>query len=664
MMFKVQLFRGPKPNLAELTNNNQQIENGLGFAPSAASFVTGLDGRDYVYIFPTLFYRDPQLPGIEFIRSQNGSFVMSRLLPDVSMGAARDFSLIDDGMGYLRLVIVDHGSEYANTDYTNWPFGHVWVGIPEANGFKFEKISDVAAFNHAVSLGDLNLDGRLDIVTSHMGVKAGGVSTGLHAYIQQSSGNFVQEKNFAQSIVGSWGSGAVTVANINQSIDSEVIQANYSTLEGANDWGALRVLGRNSSGTYDTVLTIPREGLFTTMGATRVVPFDYDLDGDLDLVISLEGKYSNLQGTFSGNGLEIFENKGFGNFVRSTSKLFDRNSWAFSELQFREFEILDFDGDGFQDIILNGWGGKLTQFGRDWDLSSQLFLNIEGKKFSQLSLSDAQGLHLSDLAYSTSFIRAVKNFSSGPELFIMQNDGTPITAKIEPLYRNLDESLIAKGIGTIIHGYGGNDFFKIQGSKLSINGGEGLDTAIYDGKALNYSIRSMSSESFEIKFQEPTNNFTHPSDILVNVERFQFEDKKIALDLLPTQAAGQAALLVGAVLPGRLAFDSSKLELVGAVISLFDQGFTLEQLAGAVLRLPIWDVLTQKANPTTADIATYLIQNINPNADRATIQSGITQMQSETAQTQGAFLASLAASEQAQVHVDLIGLAQTGLLFT
>jgi hypothetical protein len=538
LSFKVDLWRGSKPVFTGLTFDSRLITDGLGLVPSAASFVIGADGRDYVYFFPSLFYRDPQLPGLEFVRSKSGSFEFTRFLSDISMGAARDFALIKDAFGGPRFVIVDHGSEYANTNYSSWPFGHVWVATDSGSGFQFQKISDVAAFNHAVSVGDLNADGRMDIVTSHMGVKEGGVSTDLHAYLQQTDGRFLQDKNFAQSIKGSWGSGAVVVANVNQNTDIEVIQVNYLPQSGGQDWGGIRILGRSNSGAYEPILTMSREGLFTTMGATQVNPFDFDLDGDLDLAVSLEGRYGDLSGTYTGNGLEIFQNNGKGVFTRLTADLMIRNSWSFAELQFREFEVVDFDGDGFQDIVLNGWGGKTTQSGKNWDLSSQFFKNVDGKKFLQLSLSDASGLSLSDLAYSTSFVRTVNSYSSGVELFMMQKDGAPITARIQPLYRNQDETLIAKGINTAINGYGGNDLFAMQGSNLKIDGGAGIDTAIYSGTASQYQITTGTQAAVVDK-----TTGRDGTDSLTNVERLKFSDTNVALDVGPTQNAGSVYML-------------------------------------------------------------------------------------------------------------------------
>jgi hypothetical protein len=162
---------------------------------------------------------------------------------------------------------------------------------------------------------------------------------------------------------------------------------------------------------------------------------------------------------------------------------------------------------------------------------------------------------------------------------------------------------------------------------------------------------------------------THKSNVAIdvsttNVQRFKFADKNIALDVAPTQSAGKTALLLGAVLPGKLAFDASKQALLGSVIGLFDQGFTLGQLSGAILRLPIWDVLTGKAAPTKADIAGYLVNNVYGGTQTAAITNvAIAAMSAETPATQGNYLASLAASTANQTHVDLVGIQATGLVY-
>ena len=115
---------------------------------------------------------------------------------------------------------------------------------------------------------------------------------------------------------------------------------------------------------------------------------------------------------------------------------------------------------------------------------------------------------------------------------------------------------------------------------------------------------------------------------------------------------------------GKLAFDVSKQTLLGGVIGLFDQGFTLAQPSGAILRLPIWDVLTGKAAPTNADIAGYLVNNVYGGTQTAAItNAAIATMNLETPATQGSYLASLAAGDANQAHVNLVGVQATGLTY-
>jgi hypothetical protein len=158
----------------------------------------------------------------------------------------------------------------------------------------------------------------------------------------------------------------------------------------------------------------------------------------------------------------------------------------------------------------------------------------------------------------------------------------------------------------------------------------------------------------------PTNNAAG-TNTLNNIDRLEFTDVKLALDTAPTESAGQTALLIGAVLPGTLALDASKQALLGTVINLFDQGYSLKDLSGAILRLPIWNILTGKEAPTKADVATYLINNVYGTPDAATLQAGIAAMSNEA--SQGEFLASLAQSASGQSHIGLTGIQTTGLVY-
>jgi hypothetical protein len=122
-------------------------------------------------------------------------------------------------------------------------------------------------------------------------------------------------------------------------------------------------------------------------------------------------------------------------------------------------------------------------------------------------------------------------------------------------------------------------------------------------------------------------------------------------------------LLLGAALPGQLVFDPSKHELLGAVIELFDAGYSLRELSGALLRLPVWDILTGQAVPTNVDIASYLLTNVNGHPpDQATLDAAVNALNTEA--FQGDWYAALASSGANQLHLGLVGLLDTGLEFS
>ena len=210
------------------------------------------------------------------------------------------------------------------------------------------------------------------------------------------------------------------------------------------------------------------------------------------------------------------------------------------------------------------------------------------------------------------------------------------------------------------NGSTGNDSLTGSAGNDNIDGGAGTDTVVYSGSRSSYALTKTSAG-----FTVIDRIGTAGTDTLLNVERLKFSDGAIALDVGATQSAGQTVLLLGAVL-GTLIFDASKQALLGAAIDLFDQGYNLQTLSGAVMRLPIWDVLTQKSAPTNTDIATHLLTILNRvRPDAATLTEAVVALDTETDfATQGNFLWHLAESTANQTQIGLVGLASTGLAFT
>lgn len=214
--------------------------------------------------------------------------------------------------------------------------------------------------------------------------------------------------------------------------------------------------------------------------------------------------------------------------------------------------------------------------------------------------------------------------------------------------------------GKAISGTTGNDLIVGTSGNDTIDGGSGIDTMTYNGTMTNYKVTQTAGSVTVTSNVDGVDN-------LVNVERLKFTDGKVALDLAINQPAGLSTVLLGAVLPGKLALESSKQALLGSVIGLIDSGYSVPVLAGALLRLDIWSILTGQSIPAASRtlvedtaIVNYLLTNVYGTApDTTTLKANADAMHSEA--SQGDWLAQLALSSAGQSHIGLVGLAATGL---
>lgn len=210
-----------------------------------------------------------------------------------------------------------------------------------------------------------------------------------------------------------------------------------------------------------------------------------------------------------------------------------------------------------------------------------------------------------------------------------------------------------------VAGTGGKDTLVGTAGNDVIDGFAGTDTVLYAGVRSNYSLSKTGS-----RYSLADTSGGDGTDTLQNIERLKFADLGIALDVAATQSAGKAQLLLGAVL-GKDLLGTKKL-LVGTGIDLFDQGFTMQQLSGAIMRLDILGTLANGGNATAnnTQIANYLLTTVLKVAPGAALlAAGVAALNSETGEMQGNFLARLAETSENQIQVGLVGLAATGLEF-
>ena len=114
-----------------------------------------------------------------------------------------------------------------------------------------------------------------------------------------------------------------------------------------------------------------------------------------------------------------------------------------------------------------------------------------------------------------------------------------------------------------------NDTLKVQPGTDFFDGGLGLDTVVYNGPMERYSI-TKSGNRYVVS--EPTGS--DDTDYLANIERLQFSNSKVALDM--TGNAGDAARLIGALLGPSYVKDKA---LAGVVIGLLDQNYSTQTIA-------------------------------------------------------------------------------------
>jgi len=281
-----------------------------------------------------------------------------------------------------------------------------------------------------------------------------------------------------------------------------------------------------------------------------------------------------------------------------------------------------------------------------WDAGGNDTISVAG--FSLGCTIDLRDGHFSKISIESNPLPS--GFAAGPALTYDGTDNLAIAfgCIIEnAIGGSGNDTLIGNASANRLIGGGGND---------TLVGGAGTDSAVFTGPRASYLV-SRSAEGVVVSDSPGRDGI----DSLSEIERLVFSDQAVALDLALTESAGEAALLIGAVL-GKAALSLKK-QLVGEVIGLFDQGFTLKELAGAVMRLDIWGALANggHASASNTQIASYLLSTVNGAAgDPATLEQAVAALNNGA---QGAFLVQLAESVANQQQINLTGLTQTGLDF-
>lgn len=200
--------------------------------------------------------------------------------------------------------------------------------------------------------------------------------------------------------------------------------------------------------------------------------------------------------------------------------------------------------------------------------------------------------------------------------------------------------------GTPTYPTGGADVFTSSADNERFDGKGGVDTVVFSQARAQYQLRQ-SGSSFVVSGPQGT-------DTLVAIERVQFSDAKLALDL--SGAAGNTAKLIGA------AFGASYIgpAFNGEGIRLFDQGMSMRDVAELVLNTALF---TQLAGSRSNEaVVTALFSHVVGRAPSPTDLNFYTDML-KSGTSQADLLVLAAETAQNALNIDLVGLSASGLQY-
>ena len=295
---------------------------------------------------------------------------------------------------------------------------------------------------------------------------------------------------------------------------------------------------------------------------------------------------------------------------------------------------------------------------------------------------DVAGTLTSKTVYLNGALLFVETWADGSDWLLGDTDFAYELSKLSG--NDYFEGSSATGRNDRVQGLGGNDRFKGFGSTDENGmdrffGGDGVDTSVYQGKISEYSINSskgtdqsphiwdsrVNTADTPIEDGVRTPGFyvrdtvsnRDDLDALAEVERLQFSDKSLALDVGATQNAGKAKLFTGAIAHS-LVNDAATL---GTILHFIDNGYS-DLTSLSKLAIDAGLISTLAGSSSNEALAGLVTTNLLGQANVVVEVMLLGYMNGTVASfSQEQFLGAVAALEINQQRVDLVGLAETGM---
>ncbi|MDP1930729.1 MAG: VCBS repeat-containing protein [Gammaproteobacteria bacterium] len=513
-----------------------------------------------------------------------------------------------------------------------------------------------AVIGRDLAIGDLDRDGDNDIFV----LSFGGPDNLQPAFmlINDGSGNFTARNDAGLTELSrlhfgpsagaydSWFSTSLIDANGDGAMD---IVGGLVTLKGTrSNFIALNDGNGNFSETRLIQLPTPLYGTNNTSTRDSVVG-DLNGDGLQDLVLSQTRNSPFLAGR--GIQLLINENGSFSDQSARITYVNPRPDGTQTYTDPKQIGLLDFNNDGHMDIIERGQNLSVDGKGV---INFSVFINDGLGNFQEIPRSE-----FADIVYLQDAIPAgiepmwtdVNN--DGITDFIVVDtvdNGTTLTMNFS-VYKGTTAYLSGS---TVINGTTGADILTGTASNETLNGragndvmdgAGGIDTALFSGPRSSYSL-ARNADVTTVRALTGSDG----TDTLRNIERLQFSDYSVALDLEGN--AGKTAKVLGALLGSA---GVANKEYVGIGLQLLDDGLSYENLMSAALTAVLGP------NASHASAVTLLYTNLAGVAPGPAELATYTGLLSSGSMSQAALAVMAADTDFNANNIGLVGLAATGI---
>ena len=420
---------------------NRPDENLINFFPNNNPHPAfgDFNGDGYVDILhsPSHFTHEPFIQPNLYVNAGD-SFEVSKLpAGDIEYGR---WTIVEDfnGDGFDDLVVLDTGLERpdaflgANIEYFHGSAnGLVNVSSKITNQPSWFEGSS-GAFNHIGALGDIDKDGDLDLLVADFTIP------GIYENNGNGSFDYISDRVWGDQFADYSGIGFVE----NKFGTPTIVAGGYRNFGDPRDIKrGVDIIQQVDSGLWEVVQQLekpdtgPNAGDY---GVTTIQTSDVEGDGDLDLIVEFEGNYQNvsISSHVGSTVYGVYLQRNDGQFEIDQSKTVEKVT--FDGLGTVGFRLLDFNGDGFDDIFASGTGVQLDR------IHETVLLNDRSGHFSPV---DSAALYI-----DRDSIQTYPEFSVVPHWVDMNNDGLVDLVTIHPEYTHTSEGAGMVGEQVVVYG--------------------------------------------------------------------------------------------------------------------------------------------------------------------------------------------------------------------